>query len=241
MRVLIIDDEPIARRKIRDHLARHADMIVAGECGDLDEARGAIADLEPELIFLDIRLPGGDGLSFLRALGPRAPICILVTATAERALDAYELEAVDYLLKPFDDARFSRSLERARVMAKGRSETTRRPEREGVRLMVPDKDGMRLVRAHQIDWVEAEGNYAALHIGPKRHLVRSTIEKMAATLPAENFARVSRSAIVNLDAVARLEPWMGRRDYVLVMESGARVRLSRSCRQALEQRIGRFS
>lgn len=235
MRVLIIDDEPIARRKIRDHLARHSDMVIEGECGDVDEARSAVARLQPDLIFLDIRMPGGNGLSFLKSLGSAAPICILVTALDDCALDAFELEAVDYLLKPFDDQRFSRSLGRARAMFKGLSE---HGGEEGRRLMIPDGEGIRVVRASQIEWIEAEGNYAALHIGARRHLVRSTIEKTLARLPEATFTRVSRSAIVNLDHVARLEPWMGRREHMIVLRSGARVKLSRGYREALERRLG---
>jgi two-component system LytT family response regulator len=243
MRVLIIDDEPIARRKVRDHLARHADMVVVGECGDLVEARAAVANLEPDLLFLDLRLPGGHGLSFLRSLGPSRPICILVTALADCALEAYELEAVDYLLKPFDDQRFSRSLERARALATSRKrvEAPAGAAESEPRIAIPDSNGVRLVRASQIDWIEAEGNYAALHIGKRRHLVRSTIHRLAETLPAHNFLRVSRSAIVNLEQIERLEPWMSRREYIIVLNSGSRVKLSRNYRRALEERVSRLA
>jgi two-component system LytT family response regulator len=243
MRVLIVDDEPIARRKVRDHLSRHADMVVVGECGDLDEARAAVASLEPDLLFLDLRLPGGHGLSFLRSLGAGRPICVLVTALADCALEAYELEAVDYLLKPFDDRRFSRSLDRARALSgsRKRSEAPAAAGDPEPKIVVPDSNGVRLVRASQIDWVEAEGNYAALHIGKRRHLVRSTIHKLAESLPSQHFLRVSRSAIVNLEQIERLEPWMSRREYVIVLNSGSRIKLSRNYRRALEERVGRLA
>jgi two-component system LytT family response regulator len=245
MRVLIIDDEPVARQKVRDHLARHADMVVVGECRDLDEARAAMVSLRPDLIFLDLRLPGGHGLSFLRSLGANRPICILVTAISDCALEAYELEAVDYLLKPFDDRRFSRSLDRARALSsarrKGRAELAAGGSDPEPRLAIPDNNGVRLVRASQIDWIQAEGNYAALHIGNRRHLVRATIHKLAETLPQQHFLQVSRSAIVNLDQIERLEPWISRREYIIVLSSGSRVKLSRNYRKSLEERVPRLA
>lgn len=241
MRALIVDDEPIARRKIKDHLAAHQDVQIVGECGDLDEARRAVARLGPDLLFLDLRLPGGNGLSFLRSLGERAPICILVTALRDSALEAFDLHAVDYLLKPFDDARFSRSLARARFLHEARLRAGQAGQRgagEVRRLTVSDAEGMRVLRADQIDWIEAQGNYVALHVGPRHHMVRSTLEKMLAQLPAPDFLRVSRSSAVNLDRIVRLEPWIGRRELMLVLSTGARVKLSRGYRADLETRIG---
>ena len=243
MRALIVDDEPIARRKIRDHLRRHADIEVVGECGDLGEARGAVERLKPDLLFLDLRLPGGDGLSFLDTLGPEAPVTILVTALSDRALDAFDLAAADYLLKPFDDRRFARSLDRARALLKARG-TAAAPAPQAAaaeRLPVPDKEGIRLVRTSEVDWIEAEGNYAALHVGGRRHLIRTTLENLVGRLPPEQFVRVSRSAVVNIDRIARLEPWMGKREFMIVLSTGSRVKLSRNYRAEFETRVGRLS
>ena len=242
MRALIVDDEPIARRKIRDHLRRHADIEVVGECGDLGEARGVIERLKPDLLFLDLRLPGGDGLSFLDTLGPEAPVTILVTALSDRALDAFDLAAADYLLKPFDDRRFARSLERARALLKARGAPPQAPPSPPAeRLPIPDKEGIRLVRTGEVDWIEAEGNYAALHVGGRRHLIRTTLENLVGRLPPEQFVRVSRSAVVNIDRIARLEPWMGRREFMIVLSTGSRVKLSRNYRAEFETRVGRLS
>jgi two-component system LytT family response regulator len=240
---LIVDDEPIARRKIMDHLASHADIQLVGECADLDSARREVARLAPELLFLDLRLPGGNGLAFLRSLGERAPICIFVTALRDSALEAFDLQAVDYLLKPFDDARFSRSLDRARFLYEARHRTRQVAPIAGAdvtRLTVSDAEGMRVLRADQIDWIEAHGNYVALHVGARQFLVRSTLERILAQLPPTEFLRVSRSSAVNLDRIVRLEPWMGRRELMLVLSSGAKVKLSRSYRAALETRIATF-
>ncbi|MEO8448538.1 MAG: LytTR family DNA-binding domain-containing protein [Gemmatimonadota bacterium] len=246
IRALVVDDEPLVRRGLLRLLASESDVIVAGECRDGEEAVDAIRRERPDLLFLDVQMPGLDGLGVLRALGPERPRAIVfVTAYDRYAIEAFEHHAVDYLLKPFDESRFRTALGRARerlaVPADDRIErllTRLAPERWVERL--PVKLGARvvLVGVDEIDWLEAADNYVRLHAGGGRHLVRDTLRALEEQLDPRRFARIHRSAIVNL---ARVKELVAQRsgDYAVVLASGERLTLSRSFKRLFEQRLGR--
>ena len=242
--VVIADDEPLARERLRQLLAPHAGWRVAAECRTGPEAVDAILANRPSVVFLDIRMPGLDGLEVADAIAgddgePDAgPAIVFVTAYDEFALRAFDVSAADYLLKPIDRERFDRTM--ARLEARLRSGQA--PERAtdvgalfGAlhsalpplrRFLVRTPRGYHFVDARDVEWIEAEGNYAALHAGGRAHLVRHTMKGLEARLDAATFARVHRSAIVNVAHVTRAEP-MGHGEYRLHLRSGARVETSR--------------
>jgi two-component system LytT family response regulator len=241
--VVIADDEPLARERLRQLLARHAGWRVAAECRTGTEAVDAILAHRPAVVFLDIRMPGLDGLEVVDAITgdhgePDAgPAIVFVTAYDEFALRAFDVSAADYLLKPIDRERFDRTM--ARLEARLRS--GRAAERADVgavlgelrselpplrRFLVHTSRGYHFVDVGDVEWVEAEGNYAALHAGGRVHLVRHTMKGLEARLDAATFARVHRSAIVNVARVTRAEP-MGHGEYRLHLRSGACVETSR--------------
>ena len=247
LRVALVDDEPLARERIRTLLAARDDVAVVAEAGDGDEAVAVLADAAPDLVFLDVQMPGVDGFGVLDALadalGPeRLPAVVFVTAFDEYALRAFEVSALDYLLKPFDRARFEQALEKAvaRLRADGaggdralrafveQMRAEHAAARQWLRWFVVRRgDRLSFVRAADVDWIDAEGNYARLHAGGKTHLVRETMKALEARLDPESFVRVHRSAIVNVDRIAHLEPYF-HGEYVLTMTDGATLTSSRS-------------
>jgi len=210
MRVLIVDDEPPARRKVRRFLERDAEPVEIAEAGSGPEALAAIGSFDPDLVFLDVQMPGMDGFAVLEAVPARRFHVVFLTAHDAHALRAFEAEALDYLLKPVDPERFERALERAR------QKVTRAPQRFLKRLVV-EKNGREIfLPVEQLDWAEAVRNNIVLHAGRETYTIRGTLEGLARQLDPEQFARISRSAIVNLDSVKEMQPWFhGERRTIL--------------------------
>ena len=223
IRALIVDDEPLARRIVAGLLSRHQDIVLLGECGSGREALAAIRAEAPDLLFLDIQMPECDGFDVVELAGADLPSAIVfVTAHDRHALRAFEVGALDYLLKPYDDARFERMLARARERLAAR----RGPSGGAGRLMVKQGGTILFLRHDEIDWIEAADYYAALHVAGRTHLIRRSLADLERTLDPNRFRRVHRSAIVNLDRIAALEP-NTEGDLELVLRDGTRVMVSR--------------
>lgn len=235
MRVLIVDDEEPARRQIRRLLSGETDVEIVGEAATGADAIDAIRRLSPDLVFLDIQMPPPNGFGVIDALGrDRAPDVIFVTAFDEHALRAFEVRALDYLLKPVTAARFREALERARERLVAPDTPKARPL---VRILVRDETKAFLLALDRVDRIEAEGNYVRLHSGGKSYTVRSAIGALAARLDTDKFLRISRSAIVRLDAIKELHPWF-HGDYHVVMTDGARLTWTRRYRATAMPELG---
>jgi len=242
VRVLIVDDERPARSKLRSHLARAALAEVVGEAADGEAAVRAIEALAPDVVFLDVRMPGLDGFEVIDAVGSeRMPVVVFVTAYDRYALAAFEVEAVDYLLKPYDDERFQRAWRRAcESFDRGGGAARLARLLEGLprqgrfleRLVVRDGERITLVPVTRVRRLSADGNYVALDTddGPAR--VSDTLSRLESRLDPARFARIHRSTLVNLDRVRELTPW-SHGDYVVVLDNGSRSRLSRRYRRRL--------
>lgn len=242
-RALIVDDEPLARQRIRQMLQGESDVEVLRECANGMEAVDAIETLKPDLVFLDIQMPELDGFGVLESVGPEhMPATIFITAYDQYAVHAFEVNAVDYLLKPFDKERFQKTLQRVREgkAIKGaeggdgkRMEDllteVRKDQPYLERILVRVGDRQALVKVSQVQWVEAEDNYVRLHVEGGSHLLRQTMNAMAQKLDPHQFRRIHRSAIVNLDYIKELQPWSSG-DYLVVMRDGTRLTLSRTYR-----------
>lgn len=239
IRALVVDDEPLARERIRTLLADEADIEVVAECGDGVEAVRAIEELDPDLVFLDVQMPEVDGFEVLEAIGPdRAPVVVFVTAYDEYAIRAFDVHALDYLLKPFDRERFEEAVGRARASVRARAGVDReklarlldelREERRYLeRIVVKTAGRVVFLAVDEIDWIGGAGNYIELHAGGRKHLVRDTLKAMESKLDPDTFVRVHRSHIVNLDRVRAMEPWF-HGEYVLTLEDGTELRASRT-------------
>jgi two-component system, LytTR family, response regulator len=254
IRVLIVDDEPIARRGIRQQLRGEADLEVIGECGDGAAAIDAITGLAPDLVFLDIQMPEVGGFDVVEAIGvARMPAVVFVTAYDEHALRAFDVHAVDYVLKPIDRHRFRTAVERARrrlAHAPGQQLEERelsldrriaaalgelgRPVHDYAKRLAIKGDGrVILVDVDEVDRLEAAGNYVEVHSGSRHHLVRETMASLEARLDPARFVRVSRSSIVNADRVRELQP-MFNGDFVVLLRDGMKVAGSRRYRAAFD-------
>jgi two-component system LytT family response regulator len=225
LRAALVDDEPLGRERIRALLADEHDVTLVGEYRTGEEALTGILASAPQVLFLDVQMPGMDGFGLVQQLEAhltpeQRPFIVVVTAYDEYALRAFDVSAVDYLLKPFDRARFRAALARAR------RRVSERPKPEA-RFVVRSASRMTLVRAADVEWIAGEGNYARLHSAGRRHLVRETLKSVEARLDPSKFVRVHRSAIVNVDRVATLEPHV-HGQYVLTMKDGARIISSRT-------------
>jgi two-component system LytT family response regulator len=248
IRVAVVDDEPLARQRIVELLRGEPDMQVVAECADGEEAVERIVRLRPDLVFLDVQMPEMDGFEVLAALGPsHAPVVVFVTAYDQFALQAFEAQALDYLLKPFASPRFHRMLDRARAqVARGRSPALEErlerllgalpggPYLE--RFVVRTADRIRFVRACDVEWIEAEGNYVRLHERGRSHLLRASLASVAGRLDPRCFLRVHRSAVVSLDRVREVQVY-GKGTYVLVLEDGTKVTSSVTYREGVERLI----
>jgi two-component system LytT family response regulator len=232
LRSLIVDDEPLARELLRRMLAQHGDVEVVGECGSGTQAVEAVREARPDLIFLDVQMPGLDGFGVLSELAPDIPEVVFVTAYDQYALRAFDVHALDYLLKPFDEERLARAVDRARAHL-------RRPDAEGDRRQILALlDELRATRAFlqpvaDIDWLEADGKYVKVHAGQRTHTIRETMTQLAEMLDPRRFLRISRSAIVNVDRIREIQPWF-RGEYVVIMQSGAEVTSTRGYRDTLK-------
>lgn len=245
LRVVIIDDEPHARAKLRRFVSQDERVTLVGEAGDGLEAVRVIENEEPDLVLLDVQMPEMDGFQVLDALDPRLrPQVVFVTAHDVHAVRAFEVRALDYLLKPVDRARFEEAVERALAWRQEappdpRSVLPELPAERRVleRVLVRSRGRMFLVPIADVDWIGAAGNYAELHVGGETHLVRGTLQELEARLPAGRFLRIHRSSIVNVDRVEELEPW-SHGDLLVRLEDGTELRLSRRYRDRLHGVFG---
>lgn len=229
LRALIIDDEPLARSNLAALLARDPAITLVGQCGSAEEALAALPAAKPDLVFLDVEMPECDGFELLDRIGPAPAFAIVfVTAHHQFALRAFEVGALDYLLKPFDDQRFERVLERARERLRVPGETQR--------FVIKNGNTLELVKFVEIDWVEASDYYSTLHAGGRTHMLRRSLAELDALLATHGFYRIHRSAIVNLNRIRALEI---REDgeYEVVLETGQRLRMSRRYRRAVLERL----
>jgi two-component system LytT family response regulator len=251
VRVLVADDEPLARERLRTLLAREEWVDLVAECPNGTEAIDAIGRLQPDLVLLDIQMPGASGFEVIEAVGPeRMPLVVFVTAFDRYALRAFDVHALDYLLKPFDRERFHEALLRARqhLERRGTGDLERRllelvqdlkPSSQRLERFVIKSGGrVFFVRSEEIDWIEAAGNYVKLHVGNDTHLFRETMNALEAQLDPDTFFRIHRSHIVNIERVKELQPWFNG-EYVVFLRSGTRLTLSRGYREKLQERIGR--
>ncbi len=241
IRSLIVDDEMLARQRLRRLLEDHPDIEVAGECANGLEAVRDLEALRPDLVFLDIQMPELDGFGVIEEVGPdRMPPTLFVTAYDQFALKAFEVHALDYLLKPFDPERFAAALARVRTWIQGSPRPSLEPMLKQVqadrpppdRLLIKEGTRYAFVRPAAIQWVEAEDNYVRLHVEGTSHLVRQTMGGMLDKLSPNRFRRIHRSAIVNLDFIKHLEPWTGG-DYLVTMKDGSQLTMSRTYRNQL--------
>jgi two-component system LytT family response regulator len=259
IRTLIVDDEPLARRGLVLRLARHADIEIVAEAGNGREAFHAISALRPDLMLLDVQMPGVDGFALLRALpATQIPLTVFVTAYDQYALAAFAANALDYLLKPVDDARLDQALERARAQLASRTASDQYERLLKLIATLPNaaefkldqalasdaavhaanklmiKDGQRILRidADQITWIDAAGDYMCIHTHSDTHVLRGTMHELEQRLDPQRFARVHRSTIVNLARVKELRPHLNG-EYFLVLDSGHELKLSRSYKDKL--------
>ncbi|MFP2927030.1 LytR/AlgR family response regulator transcription factor [Pyxidicoccus sp. 3LG] len=249
VRTLIVDDEPLARERLRTLLAHESDLHPLAECGDGQEALALIARERPALVFLDVEMPELDGFGVLaEASAAPPPVVVFVTAWPQHALRAFEAAAVDYLLKPFTVDRFQRTLARIRERLSAPPNDLRqqlqhllqelRPAAPAAeRLVVKSGTQTLLVPVEDIDWVESAGNYVTLHVGREQHLLRETMGELEARLASRRFARVHRSALVNVDRIRSLSPTLSG-DHRLLLRDGQELTLSRTYRARLEQVLG---
>ncbi len=246
IRILIIDDEPLARERIRAMLAGEEEVEIVGECGDGVEAVAAIRKTSPDLLFLDVQMPGMDGFGVLRQFRPEElPVVVFVTAYDRHALKAFEVHALDYLLKPFKQSRFREALQRARealsnqragAASQGLLELLARakPEREFVsRIAVKTGERTLFLRTDRIDYVEAAGNYVVLHSGKENHVVRETLAALEEKLAPKAFVRINRSTIVNVEQIKELQP-LFKGEHVVVLHNGKQFSLTRGVRELEE-------
>jgi two-component system LytT family response regulator len=258
--VLVVDDELLARERIIDQLAHEAGVEVIGTADNGVSAIEAIRSKSPDLVFLDVQMPGKTGLDVVREIGAeKMPATIFVTAFDQYALRAFELAALDYLVKPFDDERFEQAFRRARQLIELREMGKLREQLLAVlqhgsqepaasraagdasgyleRIAVEMRGKVRVVPVEQIDYITADGPYAELHTGEKTHLIRETMNTLEERLDPRQFVRIHRSAIVRLQLVETLLRGAGG-DYEVQLKGGLRIPVSRSRREELERRLG---
>jgi two-component system LytT family response regulator len=251
IRTLVVDDEPIARERILSLLQSENDVEVIGQCADGVQAVSAIQQQAPDLVFLDVQMPGCDGFGVIQNIGAdRMPTVVFVTAYDEYALRAFEVHALDYLLKPFGKDRFQETLKHARESLERRraGDLGRRllalvhdlkPEQQRLdRLVVKSGGRVFFLRTEEIDWIEAAGNYVRLHLGEENHLFRETMNGMESRLDTRRFVRIHRSRIVNTERIKELQPWFNG-EYVVILRNGTRLTLSRGYREKLQEQLGK--
>lgn len=240
LEVLIVDDMPLSRQRMRRYLADEPEVLILGECGDAESALIAIRELKPNLLLLDVQMPGMTGLSLLEHLAPEArPAIIFITAFDEFAVQAFAVHAVDYLLKPFDRARLAQALAKARDHLL-RREAISPPERRTTcldRFAVKSVGRTVFVNAASVDWIETAGNYVCLHAGKETHMVRETMSQVECQLDPRQFVRIHRSTIVRIDAVKEIQPLFNG-DQAVILADGTRVVLSRSYRTKAAAALG---
>lgn len=252
IRTLIVDDEPLARQRIRQLLVEEHDIVILGECGSGTEALEFIQQDRPDLLFLDIQMPEIDGFALLAALPPeQIPAVIFVTAFDQHAVKAFEIKALDYLLKPFKASRFKETVQRARERLTAnlkdgpavRALLDLLEQRSGetgylTRLSVKTPDRIVFLKTEQIDCIESAGNYVAVQVGRETHILRETLNALESRLNPEQFIRISRSAIVNLDRIKELQPHF-KGEQVVILHSGKKLTMTRGLREV--EKVLKFS
>lgn len=244
MRVLIVDDEPLARRGILLRLRKCRDVEVVGECADGLSAVASIIEFAPDVVFLDVQMPGMDGFAVLRALPQESlPAIIFITAYEQYALRAFEAHALDYLLKPIDDARFTAAVERARTLVSSAAKTLmaerilkllgRDSEPFVSRFAVRTGARIQIVLAEEIEWIGAAGDYAELHSRGRAHLVRETMRALEQQLDPAKFFRIHRARIIRCNCIQELRP-LENREYIVKLADGSEHRSSRTYADRLE-------
>jgi two-component system LytT family response regulator len=250
LRALVVDDEALARTALLRLLKREHDIDVIGHCSDGESAVHSIRQMRPDIVFLDVQMPEMDGFQVVEAIGPeQMPVTIFVTAFDRYAIRAFDSNAVDYLLKPFSADRLSRALTRARDRWLGRQDKdaaqrlfsllgTRLQSDYAQRLTVASNGRILFVSVADIDWIEAEGNYARLHVSRKIYDLRETLQALMDKLDPREFVRIHRSTIVNLKRVREVQPWF-QGGHIVVLHSGEELRMSRYQRAAVQRLLGK--
>lgn len=249
IRVLVVDDEPLGRSGVRALLDQDPELQVAGEAANVEEAVAAIRKLTPDLVTLDVQMPDGTGFDVIRRVGPdHMPAVVFVTAFDEFAVGAFEVNAVDYVLKPFDDERFAVTIDRAKKVVRQvhAGELSRRlaellagagdgpDSRYAERMTVKTGGRVFFLKVADIDWIEAADYYVRVHVGKDAHLIRDSLNALEERLDPDRFFRVHRGAIVNLDRVRELQPYV-KGEYIVILHNGEKLKLSRSRREQLER------
>ena len=252
IRVLIVDDESLAREMLREMLQSDRQVVIVGESANGREAVDAIQTHSPDLIFLDVQMPEMDGFEVLEALG-KGPIphVVFVTAYDQYAVRAFEVHALDYLLKPFDQERFDISWQRVRAQVlRDRNggvdqrilallEELKAGSKYLERLVIKAGGRIYFLETNEIDWIEAEGNYVSVHSGKKSHLLRETISSLESQLDPKKFVRIHRSSIVRIDRIQELQPWF-HGEYRVILNNGTQLTLSRNYRDKLHEALGKL-
>jgi two-component system, LytTR family, response regulator len=234
IRALVVDDEPLARSNVLHLLRANPEVEILGECESATGALEAIRAQKPDLVFLDVRMPEYDGFDMLEMLGADAPPAVIfVTAYDQYALKAFDAGALDYLLKPFNNTRFARALDRARDRIAHRRQVPARMER----FIIKSAGHVVFLPVADVDWIEAADYYASLHVGSKTHLLRRSMNDLESDLDPAQFCRTHRSTIVNLSRVRELR-FDSEAEYELVLSDGTKLRLSRRYRKDLQARLG---
>ena len=247
IRVLIVDDEPLGRERVRALLSGNDQIEIAGECNNGSEAVKCISAEDIDLVFLDVQMPEMNGFDVINAVGPQAmPHVIFITAYDQHALAAFEVHALDYLLKPFEVDRFNEALRHAlaHIQKKQRSHDQKQisdllqhihqPKKWLERIVIKTRSQLYFVQTAEIDWIEAAGNYLTIHAAGKQHLLRQTLTTLASQLNPDQFIRIHRSTIVNVDRIQSMYP-MASGEYEVLLGNGKKLTLSRSYRQVLDR------
>lgn len=244
---IVVDDELLARRRVRQVLEDHPDFQALGEFANAEDALRFLANSAADVMFLDVQMPGIDGFQLLQALEPkRMPVVVFVTAHDEYAVRAFEVDAIDYLLKPFDRTRFAVTLSRVRKQLDqpapdhgprlSRLLETLSQRDTTQRLAIKNNGQIVFVSVKDIDWVEAADNYVCIHAGHDTHIARETMNAMEERLESGQFVRIHRSTIVNVDRIERLQPWF-RGDYLVLLRGGQKLTMSRTYREKLQDTL----
>lgn len=251
IKVVVAEDEPLARERLASLFSSEADIELVAQARDGEEAVRAIHAHSPDLVFLDVQMPQMDGFEVIQAVGlDRMPPVIFVTAYDQHAIRAFQVRALDYLLKPFDRERFAEALQRGRQQVERDAtgdlrrrllalvKDLRRDQPRSDRLVVKSAGRLFFLRTEEIDWVEAAGNYVRVHIGSTSHLLRETMTSIERRLDPEKFFRIHRCRIVNLERIQEVQPWLNG-EYAVLLQTGTRLTLSRGYREKLQERLAR--
>ncbi|HKJ34092.1 MAG TPA: LytTR family DNA-binding domain-containing protein [Balneolales bacterium] len=251
--VLIVDDESHARERLKKYIKSDSELKVAGECSNGVEAVESISKQQPDIVFLDVQMPKMDGLGVIETVGAEnMPVVIFVTAYDRFAIQAFKVNAMDYVLKPVAKDRFIESINRAKNSIQNRKngELNRRllnlleemkPQKQYIdRIMVKSSDRMYLIKTEDIDWIEADDNYVKLHVGPKYHLLRQTMKSLEDTLDPDIFLRIHRSVIVNMDRIKEIQQWFNN-EYTVILKDGTELTMSRGYKDKAKEMFKNFN